>query len=297
MHRSLSEILERHRHQLRFRRYVQDNDFVQTTTLADVIADPKGTHALLKGIPRVGDVSIAHLKQAIFTELAELVPSEWAASEQLYVPADGTPALDIALVEQLRLFRRIWGLSAQNVTVTTLFHIDYTDPDNAVFTAALMANSPFVYAPESLPEIVKTPAVLRAEQGGSEQNEAYFSRLRSALAEGIDVPDGSLLVLDRHRLDELVNRHGLFTVLQPTDVAEQLAVLSDVLTRTPGLRAVVADFRPHRLSSGFATQGGPLFHYCFGGYLQINHIWMVRHFHATANRAADAGVSFLDWLS
>lgn len=297
MYQTLSETLEKHTGQRRSPRALVESGFAQTTSLADVVTDPGKVLSSLTRISGVGEVSIAHLKQAVFSELARIVPAEWAASAPCHGTADGATGLDVALVEKLRKFRTVWGISTRNVAITAQFHLDYTDPSNGVMAAALSATSPFVYAPEGIPEIVKTPAVLQAQNDGAAENISYMSRINSVFTEGFEVPDGSLLLIDLHRLDERKCRRGPFYLLQEEDVDEQLLIISYAKEIFPGLRTVVSDFRRHRLASGFATQDGPLFHYCFGGYLQINHPWMVQHFHETALSAAHTGISFADWLS
>lgn len=297
MYQTLSATLEKHMGQRRPPRALVESGFAQTTSLADVVTDPSKVLESLTRISGVGEVSIAHLKQAVFSELARIVPAEWAASDPCHETADGAPGLDVALVEKLRKFRTVWGISTRNVAITAQFHMDYTDPSNGVMAAALSATSPFIYAPEGLPEIVKTPAVFRAQNDGSADDISYISRLESVFTNDLEVPNGSLLLIDLYRLEELIHRHGPYALLQDKDVDEQIMILSHAGEIIHGLRTVVADFRRHRLASGFATKGGPLFHYCFGGYLQINHPWMVQHFHETALSAAHTGISFADWLS
>jgi hypothetical protein len=298
MHQTLHDILVTSGEAGRVRAALLHSPVVQETELADVLADPAATLAELQAMPRVGAVSVARLKQAVARALAARAPREWAAAARLEAGGRADdPALDPARLAALARFRALWGLSAENLPVKGLFHMDYTDPGNTVIAAALTAETPFVYAPESCPEVLKTPAVFAAEQGRPREGGDYLARLQAALAEDVRLPAGSLILMDLHRLTDLADRHGPYATLTGAEAAEQLAILAAVLATLPQLHVVVTPFRVHGLASGFATADGPLFHYCFGGYLELRSPELVAHFHANARAAARGAEGFADWLS
>jgi hypothetical protein len=274
--------------------------FVQTTTLSDILSDPGGTLESLRIVPGVGETSVARTRQAVFAYLDACFPVEWAASgcarDAMEGPTAGEGG-DPALVARFRALRHAWGYSENSLPVTGVFHGDYTSPGTTVFSAALTSRSPFVYAPESLPEILKTPAVFKVEQGWSRERAEYLERLQAALAEDIVLPKGSMILLDRYRLGDLVDARGQYAGLSREDVAAQLSMLARALCGAGAPRTLVTDFRKSGLSSGFATAEGPLFHYCFGGYLELRGREILDHFHARARSAAAVGVPIEDWFA
>ncbi|MHA7887770.1 MAG: hypothetical protein ACX937_10430 [Roseicyclus sp.] len=296
MHETLAEILQPYRASLRLRPGLLRSEFGQTTTLSDLLSDPEEVLAQLRLVPGVGEVSIARIKQAIFGHFAQCSPVEWSASDRPAPFGETADGADPALLERFRHLRQVWGFSRESLSVAGVFHPDYTSRATTVFPAALSENTPFVYAPESLPEILKTPAVFKAEQGWSPQRAEYLGRLKAALDEDVVPPEGSLILLDRYPLEDLAKGRGQYAGLGQAEITEQLAVLKRVLCAAEAPVTVVTEFRKVGMSSGFATANGPLFHYCFGGYIELRGHEVVEHFHSRAQAAAAAGIPLADWF-
>lgn len=189
------------------------------------------------------------------------------------------------------------NVSDASYPVAGAFHRSYAAATNAVFADVLAETAPFVYAPESFPEILKTRDVLRAEQGGSEQKRLYAERLATAREDAARIPGGSLILIDRVTLDSLAACQGAYAALTPDMACAQLALLQAFLPRVPEVDVVVTDFRRHGVSSGFAAEEGPLLHYCFGGYLEIRTPDLLTDFQRVTRSAAAAGRPLADWLA
>lgn len=300
MDRTLSQVISTASKTTRFRKALHNSSFFKDHSILDVLDDPRYMLECLRGVPHVGELSIARIKKIISTELERTFPQEWAASEnpahRNLAKVDFSDDIDHDVLKKLRVFRKTWDYSSESFDLSGKFHPKFKSPANTVFTAPLTALTPFTYIPESLPEIVKTPAVFRAELGWSEENEDYLGRLKSALSDIAAPPKGSLVLLDVRKLGDLVEARGSYQSLTREDVVAQMEILSDVFGSDRAPETIVCDLRKHGLSSGYASQKGPLFQYCFGGYLELHSNELLDHFHQLAHRAAQTGTPLLNWL-
>lgn len=264
--------------------------FASTWTLERILSDPEGALNDLTLTPRVGAVTVARIRQVLMQELQRLRPAAWSEAHAPLAPPPGGDAARIAR------FLRVWQPSAESMPLTGTFHPDFQAVDNEVLTACLVAARPFLYVCISIPEILKTPAVLFCEQGTTAESKAYASRLRSLRQQDIRLPHGSTVLLDAPAMDDLARRSGRYSVLQASDIRLQLQILADFLLLGDGLMVRVSDLRKSGLSSGFMVDGGPLYHYCFGGYAEIRSEPLLDLFRQRIGHAVDAGTPLDEWL-
>lgn len=295
MKKTLRQMIVQRDEAARYRPSFMASRFVTETRLGDILEDPEGCLGELLLTPRVGAVSVARLRRSLVDEFALMAPAEWRAAGTGSPP--GATNFDADLSARMRLFRKTWGHQEESHTVRGAFHKAYTDPGNSVLARALTEGKPFVYAPESLPEPLKIEAVFVAEQGRSDVKDAYLAHLAHVRADYLQVPDGSLVLMDKPRLDDLASARGVYAGLDPAHVSAQLGLLWQFTRLVPGLTISVVDFRKHGLSSGFTTRSGPLLHYCFGGYLELRSAPLITQFWDHAERASAAGVPFDAWFA
>ena len=296
MDRTIAEIIDAQGE--RVRPAVRASCFVTETPLRDVLDAPEEMIERLRVTPGLGEVTIAQLRRILVDELEALAPRAMAEAQWACLNPDRSlpPHADPMTATLLR-FMSAWEVPAATSPVTGAFLGNAGVAPTVIFADTLAAQAPFVYAPKSFPEILKTRAVLRAEQGASDQIELYAARLEAARKDIAQVPAGSLVVMDRPMLEQLVACEGAYTALTPAAASAQLELLNRFLRHIPEVEVIVTDFRTAGLSSGFATERGPLLHACFGGYLKLHGTEVVRHFLRLARSAATAGQPLADWLA
>jgi hypothetical protein len=288
--KTIREIIQLHHADHGLRPSVLAAPFVAHCTLRQILADPEAALNDLKLTPRVGEVAIARIRQILVTEVQRTLPEEWrkaTASEARGTDSDAG---------RIARFLEVWRAAADSIPLLGQFHPNYQSFDNDVIAACLVADKPFLYACISFPEILKTPAVLFSEQGGTTESKAYLSRLRNLRQQEIRPPAGSVILLDALSMADLSRRSGRYSVLEPGDVRLQLQILADFLLLGNGLTVSVTDLRKSGLSSGFMAEGGPLYHYCFGGYAEIRNEPMLDVFRQGVARAVKAGTSLDVWM-
>ena len=298
MDRPIAEIIYARSERENFRPSFLAGPFATTVTLRDVLEAPETLLNRLRVSRGVGEVTVARVRRALVEELQALAPQAMQQAQRArFLPDQPLPADADPMTETLVRFMKVWNVSDASYPVAGAFHRSYTAATNTIFADALAESAPFIYAPESFPEIVKTRDVLRAEQGESEEKRLYAARLEDAREEAVRAPPGSLILVDRAALENLAACQGVYDALTPVTACEQLALLRAFLPRVPEIDVVVTDFRRHGVSSGFATEDGPLLHYCFGGYLEIRTPDLLTDFQLVTRAAAAAGRPLADWLA
>jgi len=296
MDRTLAEIIDAQGE--RVRPAVRASRVVSETPLRAVLDAPVETIERLRVTPGLGEATIAQLRQVLVEELEALAPramqeAQWAClNPEGSLPPDAAP-----MTATLVRFMSAWEVPDATTAVAGTFLGNRAVAATKIVKEALATQSPFVYAPESLPEILKTRAVLRAEQRASDQHELYAARLEAARNGIAQVPAGSLILIDRPVLEQLVACQGAYAALTTAAARAQLELLNRFLRHIPEIEVIVTDFSPAGLSPGFTTERGPLIHPCLGGYLQLRTREMLRHFLRMARSAAADGQPLAAWLA
>lgn len=151
-------------------------------------------------------------------------------------------------------------------------------------------------SPKSVPEIVKTEAVFIAEHRASAAKHVYLNHLKRAWADIHTVPDGSLILMHVHRLEDLLQGRGCYADVKAKRIVAQRHLLGHIVFSMPGLTAMLADLRKHAARLGFATRSGTLIHYCFGGYLDLRSPALSAEFCKIPDRARADALLFQLWL-
>jgi hypothetical protein len=269
--------------------------------LHDVLEQPLACLIDVKSLSGVGDLTISRFRRALVEAFMDAAPREWAfastvgsrsSDDHSAAPVD----TDMEIARQLIRFRKVWKVDHETFPAPGHFHRRYDHAQNSTLSDAIVEARPFIYAPETVPEVLKTPEVMWVEKGYSEQKQDYLHRLGEIRHESQRLPAGSIVLLDVYKLDDLAGCRGRYAALTPEAASEQIIALADFLLIDPLIHVLVTDFQKHGLSSGFATRKGPLLHYCFDGYLEIQSPEMVSEFWRIAQDAATHSMPFSAWI-
>lgn len=245
---TVAQFLQGFQKPLRVRSRVLDHPLLHSITLGELVDEPARFAVFLadcRMIPQCGDVQIKRIFAALSAELASAganassQPEILGAAPKVITAQPGLPA--VALGGDAM---PLTGQCSRDL----LPLVDEADVYLRFWRFAQLA--PFIYLPISVPEFVKTPAVLAAELCRQHDDTIYLRKLHSlrrALSTH-SLLDG-LIILDAHMLDALFSRQGRYAMLQHADVAEQRNALHTMLAELPaGVECIVTDFEQARLS-------------------------------------------------
>lgn len=285
MDRTIGRIIAERNETRFFRQNFLRSHFCEQTTLADILTDPRRLRDALAVTPGAGELAMARIRRIVDEEMRRALATGHATA----IVADPVGAL--------RAFSEIWAEAARSYPISGLFHDGFAERSNPILPAAMLTTQPFVYAPVSVPELLKTPEVLSCEMGTALTPSDYADRLAALRAEGTVLPAGSVILLDAPVLTDLAGARGAYDGLSAEAGARQIDILGNYLLADPAIEVVVTSFRKSGFSSGFATADGPLYHYCFGGYVEIRGRDILGLFLAKAQAARAAGVGLADWIA
>jgi len=257
----IARILKERYSHIRFRAPFVANPFLGETTLAAILESPISVVGFLdacKALPHCGETQIRNLRHILLELQAEVT----AAQE----PGGAPAARDRSREE--RPDSTDAGVGSPLSVDGTFFPNFLAAWDHAYRRLWRLAHfDSFVYLPSSVPEISKTPAVLRAELGLPAPPEGYLhemGQLRKSLR-AVNRSTG-LIMIDTRALDALFSRLGCYRHLSPQDIEDQLQSMTSMLRALPkGVDVRVTDFGVARVSP-CAVVGGILNCSVLGGY-------------------------------
>jgi hypothetical protein len=231
--------------ELRFRRSVL-TDPVLEMPLGDVIASAEALGRFLAqcdGVPGCGDAQIDKIRMALRDEITR--QAEWA---------DNAGRGDLA-----QGFRAVLD---QAPAMTATNHAPVTGQWLAGDAARLedrfldlwqqAPTERFFYLPAGLPEAVKTPAVIAAEQAvpiPAASPSTQSGPFRDAAAQGV-------ILIDAQGLGALRGRCGHYAALSAKDIAVQLARMADFCAGLPrGVTLRIIDFARNGLQPSAILEG------------------------------------------
>ena len=273
---------------LRLRERVRDHPLFERVTLSTLIDDPLSLDGFLtecRLLPQCGEAQVARLRKVLGEEIRAAMAAP-AASKPRHVgagPDAKTP--DAHASTALKLEGE--------------FFPDYVTALETVYRRMwrLAQFASFLYLPTSVPEFVKIPAVLAAENGPDRDVAAYSGKLaafRNALPV-LSRGDGAIL-LDAQRLGALFARQGRYAVLSDEDVARQLEVLRKMLAALPaGIDCRVTDFE-HAQLSALSIVGEYLVFYAMGGYGILRSPPMLAQMRSRCRAAQTGGIMLSEFL-
>lgn len=255
--------------------------------VSEVIEDPQAFFGGLKALPRVGSVTVEHVRQVVRDALVQ----------QPHLLSEDQPISE----EERDLIRRVQN--ARSVLYrggghrfNGLHHRrDAMDSDDFMpersWQKALQAGH-FHYIAATLPDFLKTDAVWRAEYAANGPDEAYVQRL-AAMRETASMSDltGDVF-LNMSALQMLVTRRGKYAALTETDVAGQIGKIRETLKPHEGRIALrVVDYQVARLNCALLVPDDHVCLYLFGCYAEIQNGGLYRDYveRVTQARAAAQG--------
>jgi hypothetical protein len=263
---TIARILQAHDPESRLRSAFLENPLLSAVTLQDLV-DPSALDDFLREcrrLPGCGKKTLGTVDRLLSEEIAKYrmispgVPSS---------PSSGrSPSSLQGSATGLGMYPSGWSSFVGALCPDTI------DGMQDVFLRQWRAAhfSTFVYLPVSLPEFIKTPAVLLAELGEHHYLSEYGQRmmgLRRSLAL-IGQARGDIF-LDSQMLSAILDRQGRYAGLRELDVSEQLAALTEFASNLPeGTECVVVDFERSRLSS-VSIVGEDIVLYAMGGYIHV----------------------------
>lgn len=128
-----------------------------------------------------------------------------------------------------------------------------------------------LYVCDTLPELVKTTAVLQCEMGMRAELSDYAQRMDVLLAQMEQARSAGMYLCDISIIEQLVNRCGIYAKLSQKDLDAQLARLSTFNARFfPKATGYVVDFRKHGLSSCYLYGDDKIIMFQFDGYFAFS---------------------------
>jgi hypothetical protein len=271
---TVAELLLRVQPAIRLRSRVRDSQLLRSVTLADLISDPLRLDDFLarcRRLPQCGDGQVTRIRAALVAAIraAQANPDPAVLGQAPEEPPAGAP-----------------------LPVQGLYHPDSVEAIRSVYLRMwrLAQFERFVYLPGSLPEFVKTPALLKAELGSLHDLQDYaqaLAMMRIGLANTLRA-DG-LILIDRHMLEAVLRRQGRYAAMTAGEVAEQRALLCGMKALLPStIRVVVTDFETARLTPA-AIIGEDVVLYAMGGYAVLRAPAMLSGLLARCRDAAHGG--------
>jgi hypothetical protein len=250
--------------------------YLETVTVGEVLASGLSTEKFFsecRALPSCGEVQIKRLR-SILEDLSAQMAGEHPSAPQVRganaLPFRGSLYPDFVSAWE-SVYQRIWRLA----------HFEE-----------------FVYMPSSVPEFMKSPAVLRAELGPNINLTKYLEGLSSLRnSQHLNNQATGLVVLDRTRLDMLFARQGVYAALSPTDLENQRARMVHMLENvSTGIEFKVLDTEAAHLSC--ATIMGELVTLAvMGGYLVTQDAPLAQLLANRAKAAAQTGISLSEYLA
>lgn len=288
----IRDVLCTHDTKAKFRQSALKHDFFASVTLAQIVEAPSQILHEIQLIPGLGVKTLSLLKLVISDEIASLFPAEWRRSSASDVSND-------ALTQKLSLFRKLF-IPAQDIIA---FHAEYysqafSDANLFVENTVLRdASSDFLYACVSLPEPLKTPALLALETP-NHTTANYASRMEELLQISMRRQVKGCILIDSAILHSLATRSGQYRSLSDDDVKHQISILQQIAhLAQPNLNIRVTDYKKHQISTGFLGGDGVLSIYMLGGYLRTEDPSMIRLFRDQVVSASKAGIALDNFLN
>lgn len=128
-----------------------------------------------------------------------------------------------------------------------------------------------LYICDTLPELVKTPAVMRCEVGERAELAPYAERMEALLHQMEQMRAAGMYLCDRSIIEQLITRRGLYADLSQSDLDEQLARLSAFNQRFfPKATGYVVEYRKYGLSSCYLYGDDKIIMFQFDGYFAFS---------------------------
>jgi transcriptional regulator with XRE-family HTH domain len=150
---------------------------------------------------------------------------------------------------------------------------------------------------DTIPDFLKTEALLVAEYGPRPEVLAHARRMADQLARHAHAKVQGLVLCDTAVVYQLVKGIGLYRALPEADRAAQLGLLTSYFEdRFPDIYCTIVQYRQHQLSPVMMYDRSVLVVPMFGWHMQITHSAMYRELSENAQNAARKGVPLKQYI-
>lgn len=295
-------------------RKAYENPYFEHLTIHDLIRDPEAVLEDILMQPGVGRTSLARIKVALFWYLDPILKGEPEKAEQ---GRGEQGRSEQGRSEQVRAEQGRAGPrgSVSKDMIASLLRMIQPHPDrfsfNAEFSLAAQASrlmlfeeaylesegAHFFFFARTIPEMMKSDALLGLELGQTEDAAAHMKRMRSLAAALWAGRATGTIFMDRAELLRILRREGQYAALTDADIAEQVGLLRRAaFAFSSHISAKVVDYASLGLAQGFIVRGHKAILSSFGGYIICEEARMRRAAEALAERAEEAGEDFAGFL-
>lgn len=175
----------------------------------------------------------------------------------------------------------------------------YADSNRILeFNFGASRNGYFIYICHTLPEPLKTAAVLHAELEAEHDTNSYLERMALVHEMSRERLNTGLVLIDAAVLDQLLHCRGLYRSLTPDEAQAQFRIVSGFLSQQyPSVSCFVVNYMRDGLSTAFLSPPGRVTSFFFGGYLTMGNPQIHDACRDRALAACRRGMAFADYTA
>lgn len=160
--------------------------------------------------------------------------------------------------------------SMRNITMD--FYPDAFLSENKMYEEAAISNPEIfrVYICDTIPEFLKTEAILRAEIGGRKEIQEYAARMEGLKNFLLSSTLSGLYLCDRYVLDSLKKRQGCYAALSTEEMQDQVEKIMKFNSAFfPQSQGYAVDYRKTGLTTCYLYDRDQIVMFSFEGYLSF----------------------------
>lgn len=245
-------------------------------------------------------LTVSHLAYAsniTKTALSRLLSEELDRLPDTYTLIKLCYALDVSLEYLL-------GLGVQRTDSTISFGADFFpapfSAENTLYEELFLSQTSgyFVYVCETVPELLKTKAVLEIELGDVALAATYHARMEAIRSAAATRENNGLVIMDCRIIDQLLSGTGRYVGLTAPQIRDQIGILNNFFeSQLPTVTASVVDYRKDGLAQMFLSTPCRVVSRMGDGYVASGNAELYRHLRHTARNACRAGVPFSQYVA
>lgn len=254
----------------------------------------------LNGAMEIRRITIAQLSSAsniTKSALARLLSDEVDHLPDAYTLIKLAHALDVSLEYLLGLgvARTDSAISFGAEFFPSPFSSENTIPEELFLS---QTNGYFIYVCETVPELLKTRAVLEIELGDLEVAASYHARMEAVRSAAATRENNGLVLMDGGIIDQLLHGTGRYVGLSTAQIREQIGILGSFFdSQRPTVSASVVDYRKNGLSQVFLSTPCRVVSRLGDGYVAAGNSELYQHLRQSARSAVSEGVAFSDYVT
>lgn len=240
---------------------------------------------------------LAHASDIRKPALTRMLAEDLTRLPDTYTLIKVAHALDVSLEYLL-------GLGVQQMESALSFAADFFPdayaPENRLYEEMFQAqsNGYFIYACETLPELLKTRPVLELELGDKTVAATYHARMEALRAAAANRENNGLVLMDRRVIDSLISGSGPYAGLTAAQIRDQIGSLNSFFdAHFPTVNACVVDYRKTGLTQMFLSTPCRVVSRMGDGYVTTGNPELYQHLRRTARSACDTGVPFPTYVA